>query len=400
MEPEDYDRLLAELAPDLPSEVVTLATAAGRRCAHEVSARHPVPRFPTSAMDGFALDAAALAAARAGEEVSVVGDVPAGHPAPGLEPGTALRVMTGAHVPDSAEAVVPVECTDAEPTGTAPAAIRISDLPQGIGRGWNIRAIGEDTAVGDVILSAGDPITDAGIGTLAMLGIGALDVIRPLEVGLIVTGDELRAGQSVAADEQAANPAGLIHNSNLPMLAAAIRGLGGIAHTRVCDDDPTRFEALLAELAERTDLIITTGGISQGAYEVVRTALEGSHSTFGRVAMKPGGPQGHGRFRGTPLLHFPGTPAAAHLSFHLFARTFFEGRALSQRWRRTVLTGRDLAGHRRGVTLLPGRFTSTGEVEAAGRARLPDFARAEAIIRVPPAPATVRVGDIVEVLCC
>ncbi|WP_309131786.1 molybdopterin molybdotransferase MoeA [Brevibacterium sp.] len=398
MEPEDYDRLLAELASSVHSEVVTLETAAGRRCAHDVSARQPVPRFPTSAMDGFALDATALRAAQAGEDVRVGGDVPAGHPAPGLVPGSALRVMTGAHVPDGAEVVIPVEFTDADPTGEPPATIRVSDLPETAGHGWNIRAIGEDTNVGDLILGAGDRITDAGVGTLAMLGISALDVIRPLEVGLIVTGDELRPEQFVTADEQAENPAALIHNSNLPMLATAVRESGGIAHPRVCDDDPERFSRLLEELAGQVDLIITTGGISQGAYEVVRTALEGSHSTFGRVAMRPGGPQGHGRFHGTPLLHFPGTPAAAYLSFHLFARTFFDGRALAERWRKAVFTGADLIGHRRGVSLLPGRYTSTGEIEAAEWARLRDFARAEAIIRVPAAPGRVQAGDVIEVL--
>ncbi|RBP64196.1 molybdopterin molybdotransferase [Brevibacterium sanguinis] len=400
MEPEDYDRLLADLRPRPTSEVVGLEAALGRRTAHEVRAPQSVPRVPTSAMDGFALDAAALAAARSGGEVSVVGDIAAGRPYVVLEQGTAVRVMTGAHVPSGAEAVVPVEFTDAQPAGGVPSTIRIADLPADLPSGWNIRRVGEDVGAGTVVLAPGDLITDAGTGLLAMLGIAAVDVTRPLHVGLIVTGDELGAPDAVVADASAQSPAALILNSNLPMLEAAIASAGASAHTRVCGDDPEAFLQVLEELSADTDLVITTGGISQGAYEVVRSALEGAHSTFGRVAMRPGGPQGHGRYRGTPLLHFPGTPAAAHVSFHLFARTLLGAGPLANRWRKAVAAGDDLSGHPRGVSLRPGVFTPNGEVEAMPRSRLHDFARADAIIRVPRAPAAFRPGDVVDILPC
>ncbi|GAA1617966.1 MULTISPECIES: molybdopterin molybdotransferase MoeA [Brevibacterium] len=392
MDPEAYSRIIAGALP-VGSESVPLAEAVGRILAHDVVARDPIPAFATSAMDGYALDARALARARTGAPVSVVGDVPAGHRPVDIAAGTAVRVMTGAAVPAGAVAVVPVEFTDAARTGEIPETITVAGLPETIVGRWNIRDVGEDTAVGDIVVLGGQRLGAAAIGSLAMLGETTVEVRRRLRVGLIVTGDELAAAPGAATAT-----APIIPNSNLPMLSAAIVTAGAIPHLGTSSDDPAEFLAVLDGLLPDVDLVITTGGISAGAFEVVRASLEGTDSEFVRVRQRPGGPQGHGRRGGVPLLHFPGTPSGALLSFHLFALTLLSGTDLAARWQRAVYAGPDLAGHVKGVSFVPVTVSVEGTVVPAERARLRDFAGADAILRVPAAPAAISAGDLVQVL--
>ena len=393
MEPEEYCRLIISSAPPHTVETIPTASAIDRTAAADVIADAPIPAFATSAMDGFAFDESALDSSRAGAEVALSGDIPAGAVPLDIAPGTAVRVMTGAQVPSSAVAVVPVELTDAEATGPAPEHIRVPSWPTRLHAGWNIRRVGEDTQVGDAVIRSGETISSAGVGTLAMMGRETVSVLRPLTIGLIVTGDELRTGLATSVQP-------FIHNSNLPMLSSAITAAGAIPVERSCGDDPDAFLQIIDELSGRVDLIITTGGISAGAFEVVRQALSGDHSSFLRLALRPGGPQGYGRCGDVPLLHFPGTPTGAFLSFHLFARSLLEARLLGSRWKKAVYAGPDIIGHNKAVSLLPGRFTTAGDVEALDRSRLRDFAAADVIIRAPRAPGTIRTGDIIAVLDC
>ena len=393
MDPEDYCELIISSAPPRTAESIPTAAAISRTAAEDVIADAPIPAFATSAMDGFALDEMALISVGTGAEVRVSGDIPAGATPVEIAPGTAVRVMTGAQVPATAEVVVPVEYTDATRTGPAPEYIRVSSLPAELRSGWNIRAVGEDTRIGDTVIRTGEMISAAGVGTLAMMGCRTICVHRALAIGLIVTGDELVA-DSADPDQP------FIHNSNLPMLSSAITEAGARAVERSCGDDPAAFLRILAELDDSVDLIITTGGISAGAFEVVRQALGGDHSTFQRLALRPGGPQGYGHYGETPLLHLPGTPTGAFLSFHLFARSLLESRPLGSRWKKAVYTGPEIIGHTKAISLMPGRFTTAGEVEAAGRSRLRDFSGADFIIRLPRAPGTIRTGDVIAVLNC
>ena len=393
MEPEEYCRLIIPSAPPRTVETIPTATAIGRTAAADVIADAPIPAFATAAMDGFAFDESALDSSRAGAEVALSGDIPAGALPVDIAPGTAVRVMTGAQVPSSAVVVVPVELTDAEATGTAPDHVRVLSWPTGLQAGWNIRAVGEDIQVGNAVIRSGETISSAGVGTLAMMGRETVSVIRPLTVGLIVTGDELRTGLTTSVHP-------FINNSNLPMLSSAITAAGAIPVERTCGDDPDAFRQIIDELDACVDLIITTGGISAGAFEVVRQALSGEHSSFLRLALRPGGPQGYGRCGDVPLLHFPGTPTGAFLSFHLFARSLLEARPLGSRWKKGVYAGPDISGHNKAVSLLPGRFTTAGDVDVLDRSRLRDFAGADVIIRAPRAPGTIRTGDIISVLDC
>lgn len=392
MEPEEYCELIVASIPHHTAETISAVSSVGWVAAEDVTAEVDVPAFATSAMDGFALDEAALQQAQGCAEVAVNGDIPAGSMPVEIAPGTAVRVMTGAPVPTTAEVVIPVEYTDAHHTGPTPGSILISSLPAGLRTGWNIRAVGEDTQVGDTVIHAGQTITSAGVGTLAMLGRERVAVERALTIGLIVTGDELR----IPAD--AAEP--FIHNSNLPMLSSAITNAGAIPIERSCGDDPDALLRILDDLENRVDLIITTGGISAGAFEVVRQALEGEHSRFLRLALRPGGPQGYGHHGTTPLLHFPGTPTGAFLSFHLFAVSLIAARPLRARWKKAIYAGPEIAGHRKAISLAPGRFNPVGEVETTDRSRLRDFSGAEVIIRIPRHPGVIRTGDVIAVLDC
>ena len=393
MEPEEYCRLIISSAPPRTVETIPTATAIDRIAAADVIADAPIPAFATAAMDGFAFDESALDSSRSGAEVALSGDIPAGALPVDIAPSTAVRVMTGAQVPSSAVVVVPVELTDAEATGPAPDRVRVPSLPTGLQSGWNIRAVGEDTQVGDTVIRSGETINSAGVGTLAMMGLENVSVLRPLTIGLIVTGDELRTGLTTSLQP-------FINNSNLPMLRSAITAAGAIPVERSCGDDPEAFRQIIDELAACVDLIITTGGISAGAFEVVRQALSGDHSSFLRLALRPGGPQGYGRCGDVPLLHFPGTPTGAFLSFHLFARSLLEARPLGSRWKKAVYAGPDIIGHNKAVSLLPGRFTTAGDVDVSDRSRLRDFAGADVIIRAPRAPGTIRTGNIISVLDC
>ncbi|SDS74110.1 molybdopterin molybdochelatase [Brevibacterium siliguriense] len=405
MDPEDYSELIADLAPDLRPETTPVRNAAGRTTASVVTAPRAVPDFAASAMDGFALDEAALASARNGETIRVVGDTPAGHGVNVLQPGCAVRVMTGAPVPTDSEAVVPVELTDARQTGPAPYAIKIDSLPSPVPPGWNIRPIGEDMNRGDIVLPAGERITAAGVGALAMLGIGEVETLRTPRIGLIVTGDEIHGANQTGETGTEATTAS-IFNSNLPMLAAAARGLGAEPIEATSSDDADELLSVLTRMQAEADLVVTTGGISAGAFEVVRQALEPDHSTFRRLEMRPGSPQGYGRFGALPMIHLPGTPQGAFVAFHLFVGSLMTGQNLRQRWRKGILTGSGLRRHGNAVTFRPGTFTESGEILAADRARLPDFATADVIIRIPRATdspqgdESLNAGTVIDYLEC
>jgi molybdopterin molybdotransferase len=315
----DVAELLAELA-DRPAEEVSVHQGAlGRVLASDVVAPGPLPRFRNSQMDGFAVRAADVASAGPGTPVTlpVVGDVAAapGDPAP-LEPGTAVRIMTGAPVPDGADAVVPVEDTDHVTFNGAAAAHRGSATKVEIARGREagefVREPGSDVAEGAVVLRAGTVLAPHHVAAAAACGIARLSVRVPVSVAVVSTGSEL-----VAPDDDPGP--GQIWDANGPALAAAVVAAGGQVGLRLTvPDDPEVVRTGLERAAGLCDLVLTTGGVSQGAYEVVKDALP--EVTFRSVAMQPGGPQGLGRFAGTPVLAFPGNPVSAQISFVVFLR--------------------------------------------------------------------------------
>jgi molybdopterin molybdotransferase len=305
----EHQSVVAALIAPRPPESVPIADALGLVLAEDVVAPLSLPGFDNSAMDGYAVVADDIANASEDQPVllPVAEDIPAGRTDPlTLKPGTVHRIMTGAPLPSGATAVVPVERTDG---ATDTVSIRAEAKA-----GQHIRRAGEDVEAGTTVLRAGQVVTPAALGLAAALGLGELTVVPRQRVLVLSTGSELVAPGTPLKPGQ-------IYESNAVMLAAAAKDAGASVTTApMSSDDVEEFRAVLHGHAGEADLIITTGGVSAGAYEVVKDAL-GREVEFVKVAMQPGMPQGAGRIGETPIITLPGNPVSALVSFEVFIRT-------------------------------------------------------------------------------
>jgi molybdopterin molybdotransferase len=309
---EEHQRIVAELITARPATTAELPDAERLMLVHDVTATVSLPVFDNSAMDGYAVRADEVAAATAEHpmKLPVAEDIPAGRiDIPPLEPGTVHRIMTGAPIPAGATAVVPVEATDGRTD--------IVTIYAPSGEGTFIRRAGEDVAAGTTVLRAGQAVTPAVVGLAAALGLHELTVIPRQRVLVISTGSELVSPGTPLRPGQ-------IYESNSIALAAAVRDAGAeVVATLTASDDVAQFAALLDRYATESDLIITSGGVSAGAYEVVKDAFGRAGDKgvdFVKVAMQPGMPQGAGRVAGTPIVTVPGNPVSALVSFEVFIR--------------------------------------------------------------------------------
>jgi molybdopterin molybdotransferase len=393
---EEHQRVVADLITARPATTAGLADAEGLVLAQDVVAKVSLPVFDNSAMDGYAVRAEDVASASAEQPVKlpVAEDIPAGRTdIPTLQPGTAHRIMTGAPMPVGATAVVPVEASDG---GTEVVAI---NAPSAEGR--HIRPAGEDVAEGSTVLRGGQLVIPAVVGLAAALGLHQLTVIPRLRVLVISTGSELVSPGSPLQPGQ-------IYESNSPMLAAAVRDAGAtVVATPAVSDDVAQFAAVLDRYAGDCDLIISSGGVSAGAYEVVKDAFGRAGDqgvNFVKVAMQPGMPQGSGRVAGTPIVTLPGNPVSVLVSFEVFVRPALRramGLPNPERPRRSAVLTEKLTSprgkrqFRRGV--LDADAGTVSGYGPPGSHHLRYLASANCLLEIPEDVVEVPAGSRVEV---
>lgn len=316
---EALSRILAAIET-LGAESVALPDALDRVLAEDVQATLDLPPFANSSMDGFAVRAADVASATpdAPQPLTVSQDIPAGSISQvALNPGEAARIMTGAPLPPGADAIVPVEATDAEWAAGGEAHLPGTvHIRQAVKPGDYVRPVGEDIAAGQIVLKAGTVLRPAEIGVLAALGIATVPVIHRPRVAILSSGDEL-------VEIDAPLGPGQIRNSNSYVLEGLVRQQGGTPY-RIPTARDTLADvrrAFHAALAGRPDLILSSAGVSVGAHDVVRTVLdELGEVTLWRINLRPGKPLAFGQVRGVPFFGLPGNPVSAQVTFDVLVR--------------------------------------------------------------------------------
>jgi molybdopterin molybdotransferase len=403
---ESVETYLAEIRAairPLPARELPLAEALGAVLVADVTARWPLPSFDNSAMDGYAVRAADVSAATEDSPVvlAVNGEIAAGDTGKHeLVPGMVIRIMTGAPMPDGADAVVPVELTDG---GTDRVTIRAA-----VSAGASVRLMGGDARPGDVLLTSGTRLGAVHLGLLAAAGHGTVTARPRPRVTVISTGNELvEPGTELIP--------GQIWESNATMLAAAAREEGCAARRYpIVRDDVDAVLAAVQDALADADLLITSGGVSMGGeHDVVKAALSTLGTvTFRKVAMQPGMPQGFGAVgpAGTPIFTLPGNPVSAYVSFCLFVKPALDAlqdsrpqdsdqeRAKPEQAELTqpVRSTAEKRSFLRGV--LDRRAGLVTPVSGQASHQLASLAKANALVIVPEQVTSLVAGDTVDIL--
>lgn len=312
------ERILSHFQP-VTTETLPLAGCSQRVLAQDISATSDLPPFDNSSMDGFAIHAADVqdAGTESPSSLRVVADIPAGsQPTISLAPGESARIMTGAPLPDGADAVVPVEDTDFDnrDAGTpAPDRVQIFRPAKA---GANVRPRGMDLSAGEVVLHTGRVLKPQDLGLLAMLGFADVSVYRKPRIALFSSGDELLPVDAPLEE-------GKIRDSNSYTLAALVEGAGNeVIRLGVAKDNPDSVRALLEKAVERNvDLIISSAGVSVGAFDFVKQVIEtNGKMDFWRVNMRPGKPVAFGEYKQIMFIGLPGNPVSSFVGFEVFVR--------------------------------------------------------------------------------
>ena len=397
---DDYrEGILAGLEP-LDPITLPLADSHGCVLAEDVVAQWPLPSFDNSSMDGYAVIAGDVSSAAEASPVTltVIDDVPAGSRADvALRPGCAVRIMTGAPIPSGTDCIVPVEVTDA---GTDSVEIR-----EQVVAGSYIRRAGEDVIIGDVVVRAGTLLSSRQLAVIAAVGRGHVVVYPRPRVAVLSTGSELvEPGTPLSK--------GMISDSNSFLLVSAANEAGAQAY-RVppVPDDAEAFSAAISDQLHRADLILTSGGVSMGAYDTVKEVFS-SYGTveFTKVAMHPGMPQGHGVVGESdderiPVITLPGNPVSSSNPFQNFVRPAINklrGLGSTDRPRRAAEVTKPLDSPESKRQFARGRFLDDGRVEPVGGGQgshvMGGLAQADCLIVIPEGVAHVNAGDTVDVV--
>ena len=391
LHPDEARSIVLAHAKALGTERVPLSQAGGRILARALIAAESLPPFKASTMDGFAVissDPSEVRTVRAG---GLAGSVPE----MALESGYAARIMTGAPVPEGADAVVPVENTE-----TSNGGVRI--LQPTVRPGDNIRPIGSDMTKGDEVLQAGIRLTAPDLGLLASLGHATVEVGSQPRVAVFSTGDE------VVAPDVEPGP-GQIRDSNRFTLAFAVKEAGGaVVLNRHIPDDEDALRAAFSNALERADVIVTSGGVSMGDRDLVKAILgDFAQVHFRRVFMKPGKPLNFATVGDKLIFGLPGNPVSCLVSFHMFARpalSILEGASAPEQATVAVtiespVRPSDRIEYQRAqIRSLPdGRLcaSTTGPQQSS---RLQSFVGANGFLVVPPTKRELPAGSVLDAI--
>jgi molybdopterin molybdotransferase len=396
---EALEQVLSGIRP-LEVEHVALRDALGRVLAEDVRSPIEHPPWDNSSMDGYAVRGADVngASSAAPIRLSVLETVRAGQkPSRALERGTAIRVMTGAPVPDGADTVIRVEDTDA-----GEQTVEIRDI-RDIGR--NVRPRGEDLRRGAVAVPAGTAIEAAQLGVLASVGAATVAVHRRPRVAVLATGDEL-----VDLDRFDAVLAGerIVSSNSYTLTAAAATAGADVVNLGIVEDNPAAYRECIAR-ADGCDLLVTSGGVSVGAYDFTKDVLRelGADLRLWRVRMRPGAPLGFGMLGSMAWLGLPGNPVSAMVTFELFGRPLIRRQlgharvfrpAIDVRLREDITLAAPLTHFFRGVVEWQADGAWASLTGPQGSGLLTSMARANALVVVPSDRMAVKRGETVRAL--
>ena len=395
---EEAQNLILATVPRLPSAAVPLSEALGLVTAEALAATEPIPPFANTGVDGFAVQAADTAGATAESPVRlrIVDELPAGKaPSVPVRPGEAIRIMTGAPVPEGADAVVMVEDTSADGDFVVIARPARS--------GDHVRAAGGDLEVGDTAIPAGTVLGPAGLGVLSSLNLSTAPVVRRARVAVLSTGDELvPPGEPLAI--------GQIRDSNRPMLMALVAQTGCEAvDFGIGVDDEAIIVERLEKAAATCDAVVTSGGVSMGDYDIIKMVLRRiAEMHWMQIAIRPAKPMAFGMLSGIPVFGLPGNPVSSHVSYELFARpALLQMMGHSKRFRPVTpaVAGHDMRRrsdgklHLNRVTLRPDGSGRLVAADAGGQASnvLSAMAMSDGLALIPDGQG-VAAGEAVDVM--
>ena len=383
----------------LDPETVPVRAALRRIAAEDVTSPISLPPWDNASMDGYAVRADDVRGATLADPVAlrVVGTIAAGSDsAHRLTEGEALRIMTGAPIPQGADSVIRVEDTDA-----GGRTVRVTS-DRDVRR--NIRSRGEDLVEGALAIASGTELYPAHLGVLASVGRGSVKVYRRPRVAVLASGDEL-----VDVDRfDAVRSGAKIVTSNSYTLDGAVREAGGeVVSLGTVGDDPVALRERLSSC--QCDLLVTTGGVSVGAFDFTRSVLAelGATMRFWRVRMRPGAPVGFGLLKGVPWLGLPGNPVSTMVTFELFARPALrQMQGHAQPLRRTVPVrlseaisiAAPLTHFLRAIVTLDDAGYTARLTGAQGSGMLTSMAAANALLVIPPERARIEAGESVDAM--